>query len=41
MWFIITFLIVGFLAGLIARALVSGPSPSGLIPTTVLGVVGS
>ncbi len=41
MWFLITFLIVGFLAGLIARALVSGPSPSGIIPTTVLGVVGS
>lgn len=41
MWFLITFLIVGFLAGLIARALVSGPSPSGLVPTTILGVIGS
>jgi uncharacterized membrane protein YeaQ/YmgE (transglycosylase-associated protein family) len=41
MWFLITFLFVGFLAGLIARALVSGPSPSGCLPTTVLGVVGS
>jgi uncharacterized membrane protein YeaQ/YmgE (transglycosylase-associated protein family) len=41
MWFLITFLFVGFLAGLIARALVSGPSPSGCLPTTVLGMVGS
>ncbi|QXC59459.1 GlsB/YeaQ/YmgE family stress response membrane protein [Aquihabitans sp. G128] len=41
MWSIITFLFVGFLAGLIARALVSGPSPSGLVKTTVLGLVGS
>lgn len=41
MWFLITFLIVGFLAGLIARALVSGASPTGCVPTTILGVVGS
>lgn len=41
MWFFITFLIVGFLAGLIARALVSGPSPKGCLPTTGLGMVGS
>lgn len=41
MWFLITFLIVGFIAGLIARALVSGPSPAGCLPTTVLGVIGS
>lgn len=41
MWFLLTFLIVGFFAGLIARALVSGPSPSGCLPTTVLGVIGS
>lgn len=41
MWFLITFLLVGFIAGLIARALVSGPGPKGLIRTTVLGVVGS
>ncbi|HMS86953.1 MAG: GlsB/YeaQ/YmgE family stress response membrane protein [Acidimicrobiales bacterium] len=41
MWFLITFLFVGFIAGLIARALVSGPAPSGCLPTTVLGVVGS
>lgn len=41
MWFLITFLFVGFVAGLIARAFVSGPSPTGCVPTTVLGVVGS
>lgn len=41
MWFLLTFLIVGFFAGLIARALVSGPSPAGCIGTTVLGMVGS
>lgn len=41
MWFLITFLFVGFIAGLLARALVSGPSPSGCLPTTLLGVGGS
>lgn len=40
MWFL-AFCVVGFLSGLIARALVSGPSPKGLIPTTVLGITGS
>ncbi len=38
---LLTFLIVGFLAGLVARALVSGPSPTGLVATTVLGMIGS
>lgn len=37
----LAFLAVGFLAGLLARALVSGKSPTGLIGTTILGVVGS
>lgn len=41
MWSIITFLVVGFLAGLLARALVSGPGPKGLVKTTALGVIGS
>lgn len=41
MWFLITFLIVGFVAGLIARALISGPSPGGCLGTTALGMVGS
>lgn len=38
---IIWFLIVGFVVGLIARALLSGPGPKGLIKTTLLGVAGS
>lgn len=41
MWFLITFLFVGFVSGLIARALVSGPSPTGFVKTTVLGMLGS
>ena len=41
MSFLLTFLIVGFFAGLVARALVSGPSPKGCLPTAVLGMVGS
>lgn len=41
MWFLITSLLTGFVAGLIARGLVSGPGPSGCLPTTVLGLVGS
>ena len=35
-------IVVGFVAGLIARFLIPGPNnPSGFIMTTVLGVVGS
>ena len=41
MWFIISSLLCGFVAGLIARALVTGPGPRGCLPTTVLGIVGS
>lgn len=41
MWSLLTFLFVGFLAGLIARALVSGPGPKGVVRTTLLGLVGS
>jgi uncharacterized membrane protein YeaQ/YmgE (transglycosylase-associated protein family) len=41
MWSLLTFLIIGFLAGLLARAIVSGPSPKGCLPTTILGVIGS
>lgn len=41
MGFIISSLIGGFIVGLIARALVSGPGPKGCLPTTVLGIVGS
>jgi uncharacterized membrane protein YeaQ/YmgE (transglycosylase-associated protein family) len=35
------FLIVGLIAGFIARALVPGPDPMGWLGTMVLGVVGS
>lgn len=38
---LLSFLIVGFVVGLIARALLSGPGPKGLIKTTILGVAGS
>jgi len=38
---IIVFLIVGLIAGFIARALVPGPDPMGWLGTMVLGVVGS
>lgn len=41
MWFLLTFLVIGFFAGLVARALVSGPGPKGLLRTTALGIVGS
>jgi uncharacterized membrane protein YeaQ/YmgE (transglycosylase-associated protein family) len=35
------FLILGLVAGLIARAVVPGKDAMGLIPTAILGVVGS
>ncbi len=38
---IIIFLIVGLLAGFIARAVVPGPDPIGLLGTLLLGVIGS
>ena len=38
---LIVFLIVGLIAGFIARALVPGPDPMGWLGTMVLGVVGS
>jgi uncharacterized membrane protein YeaQ/YmgE (transglycosylase-associated protein family) len=38
---IIVFLIVGLLAGFIARALVPGPDPMGWLGTMILGIVGS
>ena len=34
-------IIIGFLAGLIAKALTSNRTPTGFIGTTVLGIVGS
>ncbi len=39
--FIIVLVIIGLIAGLIARLLVPGPDPIGLLGTIVRGVVGS
>ncbi len=38
---IILLLIVGAIAGFVARAVVPGPDPMGVIGTIVLGIVGS
>lgn len=38
---LIIFLVIGFLAGLLARALVPGDDSMGIIGTTILGVIGS
>ena len=38
---IITMIIVGAIAGFIARAVVPGPDPMGVAGTIVLGIVGS
>jgi uncharacterized membrane protein YeaQ/YmgE (transglycosylase-associated protein family) len=41
LWFIITLIIIGAIAGFIARALVPGKDPMGIGATIVLGVIGS
>lgn len=38
---IIAFIIIGLLAGLVARALMPGPQHMGIIATTLLGIAGS
>ena len=38
---IIWTIVIGFIAGLIARALMPGPSPMGFVLTTLLGIVGA
>jgi len=38
---LVWFLVVGLIAGLLARALVPGKDAMGILPTLVLGVVGS
>ncbi|HYH99325.1 GlsB/YeaQ/YmgE family stress response membrane protein [Hyalangium sp.] len=38
---IIAFIIIGLIAGLIARAILPGRQSMGLLPTTLLGMVGS
>jgi uncharacterized membrane protein YeaQ/YmgE (transglycosylase-associated protein family) len=41
LWFIIALLVIGLIAGFIARALVPGPDPMGIGGTLLLGIVGS
>jgi len=41
LWFIIVLLVVGFIAGALARLLVPGPDPMSLGATWLLGVLGS
>ena len=41
LWFIIVLLVVGLLAGALARLIVPGPDPMSLAGTWLLGVVGS
>lgn len=41
LWFIIVLLFFGLIAGAIARLLVPGRDPMGLLATAVLGIVGS
>lgn len=41
MFSLIGFIIIGLIAGYIARAVVPGPDPMGIVGTLVLGVVGS
>lgn len=39
--FILGLIVIGFLAGLLARAIVPGPDPMGIGGTILLGIVGS
>jgi uncharacterized membrane protein YeaQ/YmgE (transglycosylase-associated protein family) len=41
LWFIITLIIVGAIAGFLARLIVPGRDPMGVVATIVLGIVGS
>ncbi len=41
LWFIISLIIIGAIAGFVARAVVPGPDPMGVVGTIVLGIVGS
>jgi len=40
-WFLIGLLLIGLIAGFIARALVPGPDPMGVGGTLLLGLIGS
>ena len=41
LWFVISLLVIGLIAGFIARALVPGPDPMSIGATILLGIVGS
>ena len=41
LWFIIVTIVIGFVAGLLARAIRPGNDSMGLLATTVLGIIGS
>ncbi|HEV8535785.1 MAG TPA: GlsB/YeaQ/YmgE family stress response membrane protein [Candidatus Limnocylindria bacterium] len=41
LWGLLVFLVIGLVAGFIARALVPGPDPMGWVGTMVLGIIGS
>jgi uncharacterized membrane protein YeaQ/YmgE (transglycosylase-associated protein family) len=41
LWFIITLLVIGTIAGFLARLLVPGPDPMSVPATILLGVLGS
>ncbi len=41
LWFILTLAIVGFIVGLLARAIVPGPDSMGILGTIFLGLAGS
>ncbi|CAA9211063.1 MAG: hypothetical protein AVDCRST_MAG41-301 [uncultured Corynebacteriales bacterium] len=41
LWFIISLIVIGAIAGFIARALVPGKDPMGIGATILLGIVGS
>lgn len=41
LWFIITMLVVGLIAGFLARAIVPGDDSMGILATIILGLVGS
>jgi uncharacterized membrane protein YeaQ/YmgE (transglycosylase-associated protein family) len=41
LWFIIVLLVIGFVAGALARLLVPGPDPMSMGGTWLLGVIGS
>lgn len=41
LWFILTLIVIGAIAGFVARALVPGKDPMGIGATILLGIVGS